>query len=154
MPHPRRFRFAAQLSKAPEGTGRSWAEQAKKAEDKDKKAGKSDGTTESRYLMVTVAFDPKLVPEPARPKEELVFPDDPFQKAPDDPQRIADEKAAKEKADREKSARDKQLADAEKKGRAGLLMGGVTCIAAAAGAMTYLSQRRRSGLARTSIRQT
>jgi len=33
MPHPRRFRFAAQLSKAPEGTARSWAEQARKAED-------------------------------------------------------------------------------------------------------------------------
>jgi len=33
MPHPRRFRFAAQLSSAPGGTGRSWAEQARKAED-------------------------------------------------------------------------------------------------------------------------
>ncbi len=33
MPHPRRFRFAAQLSTAPERTGRSWAEQARKVED-------------------------------------------------------------------------------------------------------------------------
>src|SRR5580692_4738671 len=33
MTHPRKFRFAAQLSKAPEGTARSWAEQARKAED-------------------------------------------------------------------------------------------------------------------------
>ena len=33
MAHPRRFRFAAQLSKAPDGTARSWAEQARKAED-------------------------------------------------------------------------------------------------------------------------
>ncbi len=33
MPHPRRFRFAAQLSTAPEGTARSWADQARKAED-------------------------------------------------------------------------------------------------------------------------
>ena len=33
MPHPRTFRFAAQLSKAPDGTARSWAEQARKAED-------------------------------------------------------------------------------------------------------------------------
>ena len=32
MSHPRKFRFAAQLSKAPDGTARSWAEQAKKAE--------------------------------------------------------------------------------------------------------------------------
>ena len=33
MPHPRKFRFAAQLSKAPDGSRRSWAEQARKAED-------------------------------------------------------------------------------------------------------------------------
>ena len=33
MAHPRRFRFAAQLSQAPAGTGRSWAEQARQAED-------------------------------------------------------------------------------------------------------------------------
>ena len=32
MTHPRKFRFAAQLSKAPDGTARSWADQAKKAE--------------------------------------------------------------------------------------------------------------------------
>src|ERR1019366_8791467 len=33
MAHARKFRFAAQLSKAPDGTARSWAEQARKAED-------------------------------------------------------------------------------------------------------------------------
>jgi len=33
MAHPRRFRFAAQLSTAPEGTAKSWADQARKAED-------------------------------------------------------------------------------------------------------------------------
>ena len=33
MAHPRRFRFAAQLSTAPEATGKSWAEQARKVED-------------------------------------------------------------------------------------------------------------------------
>src|SRR5277367_6352437 len=33
MAHDRRFRFAAQLSSAPDGTARSWAEQARKAED-------------------------------------------------------------------------------------------------------------------------
>src|SRR5580698_7789638 len=32
MAHPRRFRFAAQLSTAPDGGGRSWAEQARKVE--------------------------------------------------------------------------------------------------------------------------
>jgi probable F420-dependent oxidoreductase len=33
MAHDRKFRFAAQLSKAPDGSARSWAEQARKAED-------------------------------------------------------------------------------------------------------------------------
>src|ERR1700676_1585233 len=33
MTHPRKFRFAAQLSKTPEGTAASWADQARKAED-------------------------------------------------------------------------------------------------------------------------
>ena len=33
MPHDRKFRFAAQLSKGPEGTARSWADQARRAED-------------------------------------------------------------------------------------------------------------------------
>jgi len=33
MAHPRPFRFAAQLSKAPDATARSWADQARRAED-------------------------------------------------------------------------------------------------------------------------
>jgi alkanesulfonate monooxygenase SsuD/methylene tetrahydromethanopterin reductase-like flavin-dependent oxidoreductase (luciferase family) len=33
MAHPRRFRFAAQLSTGPEATGRSWTDQARKVED-------------------------------------------------------------------------------------------------------------------------
>jgi probable F420-dependent oxidoreductase len=33
MPHDRKFRFAAQLSKAPNGTASSWADQARRAED-------------------------------------------------------------------------------------------------------------------------
>jgi hypothetical protein len=76
---------------------------------------KAEGTAENRFLMVTVSFDPALVPEPVKPKVDPVIPDDPFQKAPDDPKRVAEEKAAKEKADKEKADRDKQLADAEKK---------------------------------------
>jgi Domain of unknown function (DUF4340) len=74
-----------------------------------------NATTENRYLMVTIAFDPTLVPEPEKPQEALVIPDDPFQKAPNDPKRIAEEKAIKEKADREHAERAKRLADAEKK---------------------------------------
>ena len=33
MAHDRKFRFAAQLSKGPDGTARSWAEQARRAEE-------------------------------------------------------------------------------------------------------------------------
>src|ERR1700675_4553376 len=33
MTHPRKFRFAVQLSKGPDATPRSWADQARKAED-------------------------------------------------------------------------------------------------------------------------
>ncbi len=33
MAHDRKFRFAAQLSRAPDGTGASWADQARRAED-------------------------------------------------------------------------------------------------------------------------
>jgi probable F420-dependent oxidoreductase len=54
MTHPRRFRFAAQLSKAPEGTARSWADQARKAED----LGYST-------LLVPDHFGDQLAPVPA-----------------------------------------------------------------------------------------
>jgi probable F420-dependent oxidoreductase len=54
MPHPRKFRFAAQLSRAPGGTARSWAEQAKKAED----LGYST-------LLVPDHFGDQLAPVPA-----------------------------------------------------------------------------------------
>ena len=79
-----------------------------------KKEGGGSGT-ESRYLMVTVAFDPTLIPEPEKPKPSLDIPDDPFQKNADDPKRVAEEKAAKEKAEREKAEREKTVADAEAK---------------------------------------
>ncbi|GAC1469961.1 MAG: hypothetical protein NVSMB9_14450 [Isosphaeraceae bacterium] len=83
-----------------------------------KTSSKAEGTTESRYLMVTVAFDPKLIPQPEKPSEALSIPDDPFQKGKDDPKRIADEKQAKEKADREKADRDRKVSEGEKKVKA------------------------------------
>ena len=88
------------------------------AKAKEAESKKSEGSTENRYLMVTVAFDPTLVPEPPKPPVELTIPDDPFWKAPDDPKRIAEEKAAKEKVDKEKADREKQLATAETKVKA------------------------------------
>src|SRR5579863_4678833 len=54
MTHPRTFRFAAQLSKAPDGTARSWAEQARKAEDLGYSA-----------LLMPDHFGDQLAPVPA-----------------------------------------------------------------------------------------
>ena len=85
--------------------------------DKAPESKKTEGnrSAENRYLMVTVAFDPTLVPELPKPPEVLTIPEDPFWKAPDDPKRIAEEKASKEKLENEKAMRDKQLAAAEAK---------------------------------------
>jgi len=54
MAHDRKFRFAAQLSKAPDGTARSWAEQARKAEDLGYSA-----------LLMPDHFGDQLAPVPA-----------------------------------------------------------------------------------------
>jgi hypothetical protein len=93
------------------------AEESAEKEKQKAEAKKAEGTgTESRYLMVTVSFDPALIPEPPpEPEGPLTIPDDPFQLAPDDPKRIAEEKAEKEKADRKKAERDKKIADGRKR---------------------------------------
>jgi hypothetical protein len=89
-------------------------EDAEKAKAKDSK--KAEGATESRYLMVTVSFDPTLIPEPKKdPEPPLTIPDDPFQLAPDDPKRVAEEKAEKEKAERRKAEQEKKIADGKKR---------------------------------------
>lgn len=93
------------------GTKKEGEAKTKEAEKKDK----PESAAENRFLMVTVAFDPSLVPEPTKPPEELVVPDDPFWKPDTDPKRAEELKAAKEKADKEKADRARQLADAEKK---------------------------------------
>ncbi len=54
MAHDRKFRFAAQLSRAPDGTARSWADQARKAEDIGYSA-----------LMMPDHFGDQLAPVPA-----------------------------------------------------------------------------------------
>ena len=81
-------------------------------------AKKAEGATESRYLLVTVAFDSSLVPEPAKPKEQQAIPDDPFQKAPNDPKRVAEEEAARKKFEGEKADRERRIAEAGKKVKA------------------------------------
>ena len=54
MTHPRKFRFAAQLSKGPDETASSWADQARKAEDLGYSA-----------LLVPDHFGDQLAPVPA-----------------------------------------------------------------------------------------
>jgi hypothetical protein len=81
--------------------------------DKDKEKDKEKGGTESRYLFVTVEFDPALIPPPPPPKVPAAdeIPDEPFQRDVDDPKRVAEEKAVKDEADRAKADYDRKLAE-------------------------------------------
>ncbi len=100
------------------------------AETKDKpkdaakdKTKSTEAAQESRYLLVTVAFDPSVIakPESLEPKPftpptgPIEIPASPFAPDPKDPKTIAAEKAAKEKTDREKADYDKKIADGEKR---------------------------------------
>jgi hypothetical protein len=93
------------------------------AEEKDKDRAKdaskksSEGTSENRYVMVTVAFDESLLPpeHPPEPEGPLTLPEDVFQKKPDDPKRIAEEKAEKEKRERETAEYKKRAEDGQKR---------------------------------------
>ena len=87
-----------------------------KEKEKDEKK-KPAGAAENRYLFVTAAFDPSLIARDKRdePTGPATIPDDPFQKAPDDPKRVAEEKAAKEKADREEADHERKVADGRKR---------------------------------------
>ncbi|HMB03647.1 MAG TPA: hypothetical protein VKP69_07885, partial [Isosphaeraceae bacterium] len=85
-----------------------------KEKGKDKK---SEGTTEGRYLMVTVSFDPIFVPPPRSTESEPTdnFPDDIFAPNPNDPKWIEEQKAAQEKAEREKADYERRVADGKKR---------------------------------------
>jgi hypothetical protein len=84
---------------------------------------KSEGTQESRYLIVTVSFDPTIVPKPekagekdaAKPADPSIIPDDPFAPDPNDPKYLADQKAAEDKAKRDQADYEKKLADGQKR---------------------------------------
>jgi Domain of unknown function (DUF4340) len=84
---------------------------------KPKDAKKAEGTTESRFLMVTVSFDPSLIPEPKKEAEPppTKLPEEPFQLAPDDPKRVAQEKADTEKAEKAKADQEKKIDDGKKR---------------------------------------
>jgi len=86
-------------------------------------AKKGKETQESRFLMVTVAFDAAMISKPesmepkpaAKPTAAVDIPDKPFAPDPSDPKYQAEQKEAKEKADRDKADYEKKLADGQKK---------------------------------------
>jgi Domain of unknown function (DUF4340) len=95
---------------------------------KDEAAKKDDKTKpelkkESRYLMVTVAFDPATIPKPESmepkpfvpPAGPVKLPSNVFAPDSKDPKYIADQKEAKEKADRDKADYERKIADGQKK---------------------------------------
>ncbi len=100
------------------GIDEASAEAAKKDQGKEsaKDEKKSNGI-ESRYLLVTIAFVPKLLPPLPDPDagKPLTIPDDVFKRNPGEPQYEAQQKAAQEKADKRKEEEAKRVAEAEKK---------------------------------------
>ena len=93
---------------------------AKKTEETKKDAAKKpEGTQESRYLMVRVAFDPTIIPKPEKeapaPADPSVIPDNPFAPDPKDPKYLADQKTAEDKEKRDQADHEKKLADGRKR---------------------------------------
>jgi len=77
------------------------------------------GTTENRYVMVTVSFDPDLIPKPKTDEKSNVaegeLPDNVIAPDPNDPEAAEAEKEAEEKAEREKKDYEKKLADGKER---------------------------------------
>lgn len=87
-----------------------------KGEAEEKKAG---GPAESRYLFVTVEFDPSLIPEPEPPADagQVKLPDDVFARDPDDPIRKAADDAERAKLEREDAERQKRVEEGQKRAK-------------------------------------
>jgi len=85
--------------------------EAEKAKDEDHK-----GATENRYVMVTVSFDPELIPKPKTDEKPKVaegeLPTDVFATDAKTPEA---QKEAEEKAEGEKKAYEKKLEDGKKR---------------------------------------
>ena len=73
--------------------------------------------------MVTVSFDPAVIPKPesmepkpfVKPTGPVNLPDNVLGPDPKDPKYLADQKAAEEKAEREKAEYEKKIVDGKKK---------------------------------------
>src|SRR5262249_45595719 len=91
---------------------------AKKPAVKKDEPKKAEGTQENRHLMVTVSFDPAIVPKPEKPAPKAldpsVIPEDPFAPDPKDPKYQAEQKAAEEKEKRDQEDYQKKLTDGQK----------------------------------------
>ncbi len=90
-------------------------DEADKAKKKDAER-KPAGTQENRFLMVTVSFDPTMIPRPTKeekpegkPGDKYTLPDNVF--APDE----AEVKAAADKEKRDKEEYERKIADGQKK---------------------------------------
>ena len=84
---------------------------------------KVEGAGENRFLLVTVAFEPALIPPsppeptPSAADGTLTIPEKPediFQREPDDPKRVAEEKARQDKAETRAKADQKQVDEGRK----------------------------------------
>ncbi len=80
---------------------------------------KAEGSGESRYLFVTVEFDPSLIPEPEPPADagEVKLPDDVFARDPDDPIRKAADEAERAKLEREDAERQRRVEEGQKRAK-------------------------------------
>jgi hypothetical protein len=92
-------------------------EPSKSSKALEKAAGPSGSeTSEGRYLFVTAAFDPNLLPPP-RETEEDTFPDDPFAYQLGEPNLLPESSAAKARAERRRKERDDAIAEGQKRAK-------------------------------------
>jgi len=99
------------------------AEKKKEDEGKKDSAKKPGGTQENRYLMVTVSFDPSVIPKPesmepkpvTKPTGLVNLPDNVLGPDPKDPKYLADQKAAEEKVARDKADYENKIVDGKKR---------------------------------------
>jgi hypothetical protein len=93
-------------------------EPSKSAKALEKAGGKpSDETSEGRYLFVTAAFDPALLPPPPPPTPDDQFPDDPFAYAEGETTKLPESPPAKAKSEKLKKERDDAIAEGNKRAK-------------------------------------
>jgi Domain of unknown function (DUF4340) len=93
-------------------------EPSKSAKALEKAAGKpSDESSEGRYLFVTAAFDPDLLPPPPPPTEDDKFPDDPFSYGEGENKLLPVSSAARAKAEKLQKDRDDAIAEGKKRAK-------------------------------------